>query len=136
MAKHQNDFERKKEQRVFPTCPAQSEGEPDQDYGRSLLQATPVGSNRVCKLLHHAAPFACTRWTNLYFSKDCVGGSLKNLFGHWIAEPTEPGIQARHLFPHTRYWHRNERAREDLQKALDLDKWWTRENADAALANR
>jgi hypothetical protein len=29
------------------------------------------------KVLYHAAPFAVTKWTNVYFKNDFVGGDMK-----------------------------------------------------------
>jgi hypothetical protein len=134
LAKDGDDFDSKKRQREFPSCPPQPEDPRDRDYGQSLLRATAVGAKRASKLLHHAAPFACTRWTNLYFSRDLVGGSLKPLFGDWIDEPEQPGVGSRRFFPHTHYWDASERTCDALRNALELDAWWTRENADAVLS--
>jgi hypothetical protein len=130
MAKDRADFEKRRRAREFPSCPPTREDGRDTDYGQSLLELTPPDAGGVCKLLHHAAPFACTRWTNLFFPRDLVGGTLEH-FGGWIKEPT---INSPHRFPHTRYWRVDEPAHEELTKALDLDGWWTSENAEAAFA--
>lgn len=93
-------LDRKQAEREFPTCPPVTEdGMPfhfsmgDTDF------------------LHHAAPFAMTRWTNLTFSKDFVGGNIR-AFG--------PGIENHYLksastlrnnipfLSHTSYWHPSE----------------------------
>ena len=136
MAKNQGDFKDKIHKREFPTCPPQLRDDADMDYGRPLLEDTADFTETPSKLLHHAAPFACTRWTNLYFSRDLIGGSLKALFGEWIDEPKWPGIRSSRFFPHTHYWDVSERMCDELRNALELDAWWTRENADAALADR
>jgi len=110
-------------QREFPSCPPQLKDDRDEQYGESLLKTAGGG-----KLLHHAAPFACTRWTNLYFDRDTIGGSIDDL-GTWIRNKR---LDGRGLFPHTRYW----RAGADhttLLQALDLRGWWTEENRSAAL---
>ena len=126
LAKNQNDFDIGKEQREFPVCPPQKNDARDWDYGRPLLEIVPADSLQPCKILHHAALFACTRWTNLYFSRDFIGGSVKRHFGDAIAEPERTGgIRSRHFFPHTRYWHDRESALTELKKALELDSWWT-----------
>ena len=130
MARDLEDFERRKLDREFPACPPTREDGRDKEYGQALLELTPPGASTPCKLLHHAAPFACTRWTNLFFRGDLVGGTLQH-YGGWIKEPT---IQSTRLFPHTRYWHLDEPAHEALKKALDLDAWWTPENAEIAFA--
>lgn len=63
------------------------------------------GEKRTIRVLHHGAIFACTRWTNLYFPGDFVGGPLSPLFGR--------GVEDRRLrddwlsftpLSHTRYW--------------------------------
>jgi hypothetical protein len=130
MAKDQDDFNERKRQREFPSCPPRAEDDRDRDYGQSLLDVQPVGAEKSCRLLHHGALFACTRWTNLYFPNDRIGGSLRDLFGDWICEPS---LQSRYFFSHTRYWNADEPALEQLKKSLDLDGWWTAENAEAAL---
>ena len=57
---------------------------------------------------HHAAPFACVSWTNLWFEHDIVGGPVGPHFG--------PGVDDRSLggskwlaafafaYPHSSYW--------------------------------
>lgn len=130
MAKGSGDFEARKEDREFPSCPPAVEGKADKDYGHSLLEFTAPGAKSPSRMLHHAAAFACTRWTNLYFPGDLVGGTVEP-FGKWIKEPA---IQSTHWFPHTRYWHRQEPALQQLRTALDLDAWWTAENSEIALA--
>jgi len=82
-----------------------------------LLKASAGGN-----LLHHAALFACTRWTNLYFDRDIIGGRIEDL-GDWI---DNQWLEPRGLFPHTKYWQ--SRARHDqLDRALNLREWWTEE---------
>jgi len=63
------------------------------------------GQKRTIRVLHHGAMFACTRWTNLYFPGDFVGGPLAPLFGR--------GVEDRRVrdnwlsfapLSHTRYW--------------------------------
>lgn len=124
MAASDHEFKEGKEQREFPTCPPQANDPRDQQYGKSLLD-TPGGS----RLLHHAAPFACTRWTNLYFDKDFIGGRINDL-GDWI---TNSEVLPQGLFPHRRYWRGSNLTK--LLAALDLDDWWsTEENTSTALA--
>jgi hypothetical protein len=147
MAKSPNDFSDRKRQRELPTCPPQQEDPRDTEYGKSLLI-----TDNGCKLLHHAALFACTRWTNLYFPGDLIGGPLQQPFGPWVDDHP---VQSRRLFglgqflpsSHIRYWKTSERstpnarvtdpnpqtAIEQLGKALDLNEWWTPENKAAAL---
>jgi hypothetical protein len=113
LADRKYSIERRKHDRELPTCPPQLEDERDMGY---LSQAYRLdgGSLEQKKLLHHAALFACTRWTNLFFEKDIIGGkvcgeSLERL-GSGIKDvslrgETTPG---RSVLSHTMYWDRNE----------------------------
>jgi hypothetical protein len=117
MAANRKDLGDRVKERQYPTCPPQPVDERDWQYGRSLLK-TPSGGT----LLHHAALFACTRWTNLYFDRDIIGGKVENL-GSWIDNRC---LEPRGVFPHTRYWQRAADHR-CLNQALDLEQWWMRE---------
>jgi hypothetical protein len=91
---------RKQAEREFPTCPPVTEYE-------TKFHFSVDGAD----FLHHAAPFALTRWTNLSFRKDFVGGNIC-AFG--------PGIENHYLksesvlrnsipfLSHTTYWHPGE----------------------------
>ena len=78
MASDEVDFGRRVAAREYPSCPPQGNNARDKQYGASLLKAKTGGN-----LLHHAALFACTRWTNLYFDRDIIGGRIEKL-GDWI----------------------------------------------------
>ena len=114
MAAGREDFEQRKKEREYPTCPPQEEDNRDWSYGTDLL-ATATGG----RILHHAALFACTRWTNLYFDRDIIGGEISSLGGEVKNERLEP----RGLFPHTKYWTQPDVG--ELMAALDLQGWWT-----------
>lgn len=45
-----------------------------------------AGPRRGHESWHQAAPFAFTRWTNVYFESDVVGGPLRSLFGPGIVD--------------------------------------------------
>lgn len=126
LAESEVAFQEGKRQREFPTCPP--EGEDPRDHG--LLGRTyedDEGAHYV-HILHHGAPFAVTRWTNLYFPGDIIGGPVARLFGKGIKD-VELRAASRGwldgLIParsHTRYWDPLERhASEELKKALDLN---------------
>ena len=122
MAENKDELKDRLRQREYPSCPPQANDARDSQYGKSLLK-----TKTHCDLLHHAAPFACTRWTNLYFDRDFIGGPIKNL-GCWIDNKSVPPDG---LFPHTHYW----RGKVDLLlTALDLIDWWTEENTSTALS--
>ena len=130
-------------ERVYPTCPPQPEdsrdtGKPKQSkleqskleqsfFYNNLEQRLPYTDDNSfrLKILHHAALFACTRWTNLYFPSDPVGGELTGVsgFGNGIKDvPLKPaGWLTRTPASHVHYWDRKERhAIEALLAALDL----------------
>jgi hypothetical protein len=124
MAANKEKLEERISQREYPSCPPQPNDPRDSQYGESLLK-----TETNCKLLHHAALFACTRWTNLYFKKDFIGGPIDDL-GDWIDNKLVPPYG---LFPHTRYW----RGKVDLtalRAALELTDWWTAKNPSVVLA--
>jgi len=114
LAEGKADFEDRKRQRELPTCPPQRD-----DKGYAFGCKTPVevgeGKKFTPLFLHHAAPFAVTRWTNLYFPTrfglfgDIVGGPLRPELGNGILD-VKVQTQAlspllnRTLMAHTSYW--------------------------------
>jgi len=115
MADSADDFGTAKADRVLPTCPPVTELEKksghlrctyDRPYTDSLGGAEPTFT-----VFHHGAPFALTRWTNLYFptrwggiSGDLVGGPLALQFGAWVKDvPLASPVRG---FAHTCYWRR------------------------------
>ena len=142
MATSQEDFRSRQRERELLTCPPQSDDKgfafsgPPHDIGNGR-KFTPL-------LLHHAAAFAVTRWTNLYFPAalglfgDFVGGPLRGVFGLGIKDvPVSTskwsGLFARTPLTHTAYWMREgahdkigkqgtdrQNALTALQRALDL----------------
>lgn len=137
MAKDECDLRRRQDEREFPTCP------PVVD-----LKASKIGSHEYAYLwkkgklrrLHHAAPFAMTRWTNLYFPAfgglfgDFVGGPVRDVFGPGIKDvPVSTnwlfGLGKRSIAAHVRYWsepkdveHEHETSLREIRDALDLKK--------------
>jgi hypothetical protein len=135
----ETDFKALTEERVFPTCPPATENRP------SVKDRTPIPvfsyaesyrdvatrRHKTIVLPHHAALFAVTRWTNLYFpfsgfvNGDPVGGPLHRLLGRWIVD-----IPLRHPgtgvlgFAHGLYWSDDTPSTahiEVLRNALMLD---------------
>lgn len=114
MATSREDFDERKRQRELPTCP------PTRDTkGYAYSSPTPVdigdGQKFTPLVLHHAAPFAVTRWTNLFFPARCglfgdiVGGPLQSAFGAGIRDvPVSTNALANLAgwtpLSHTRYW--------------------------------
>ncbi len=92
----------RKNDREFPTCPPVTENEKIHfyNYTKKFEGESPY-------FLHHAALFAITRWTNMYFPGDVVGGPLRQTFGYGIRDVkvTLPfRLTARTPLSHTKYW--------------------------------
>jgi pimeloyl-ACP methyl ester carboxylesterase len=86
------------------------------------------GQKRTLRVLHHGAMFACTRWTNIYFPGDFVGGPLAPLFGRGVNDRLVRDSWVSFTpASHTRYWTRPVpgappgEALTALREALDLD---------------
>ena len=118
------DFDRRKREREFPTCP------PVQiDSDGRLTFLNPLDRQRH---FHHAGLFALSRWTNLYFPVaqllwgDAIGGPIAPVFGDNIVDvPVWTNRSKRDaFFSHVLYW--DTRLGRDaanivaLQKAIDL----------------
>ncbi len=78
---------------------------------------------------HHAAVFAATRWTNIYFpcewviKGDVIGGPVGDLFGHGIRDLPVESDEQEGLLLHTYYWKSKYQDAEHVQAfrdALDL----------------
>lgn len=85
LASGRADLELKRRLRELPTCP------PDRSHNQSPGHFTvqlQSEANRIVNypILHHGACFALTRWTNLYFSNDLVGGPVAVPFGSAIED--------------------------------------------------
>ncbi len=84
--------------------------------------------------LHHAAPFAAVRWTNIYdpallvFFGDIISGPVAPHFGNGIIDVDLRALRGQSCrFTHTRYWAMSKSDIEkpgqrlvELRKALDL----------------
>jgi len=109
-------------QREFPTCPPALEDKRDdgllwREYGEGAHQ-------RKVRILHHGAPFAVTRWTNLYFSGDVIGGPVSHLLGRGIKDvPLDHGETAGRWRSHTRYW--DSREKEACRQLRAVLRWPT-----------
>jgi hypothetical protein len=80
---------------------------------QTRLMSYPVASATDMWMLHHAAPFAAVRWTNVYdpatlvFFGDVIGGPLACLFGPAIIDidlKRRRGGRQSWTFTHTKYW--------------------------------
>jgi hypothetical protein len=145
MAKSKDDLMQRQQDREYPTSPPLRElldpgYEPraiaagfEITPGRGQLLAFPFDPTQW--QLHHACPFAATRWTNIHDPArliafgDLISGPVAPSFGHGIID-----IDLRELrgqswrFTHTRYWKlADDNAATDppchikeLREALDL----------------
>ena len=121
LAAYKEEFVTRKRQREIVTCPPQRDAK---GYAYSPPNSVVVGSveqedgskaeKRYTPLiLHHAAPFAVTRWTNLYFPVkwgllgDLVGGALASAFGPGIRDVSVRTTRRLGwtLRAHTSYWY-------------------------------
>jgi hypothetical protein len=114
---------RKITDRELPTCPPQLEDGRDVGY-LSPSYRLQDGTLATKKLLHHAALFACTRWTNIYFHSDIIGGEIKKHFGNGVKEVPISGktSSGKTLLSHTMYWNEHEdEACKAIKDAMGLD---------------
>ena len=102
MANSKAELAVRKNDREFPTCPPVTENEKIHFYNftKKIDKESPY-------FLHHAALFGLTRWTNIYFPGDVVGGPLRKTFGFGIKDVrvTLPfRLLAWTPLSHTKYW--------------------------------
>ncbi len=109
----------------LPVCPPNRNLEGDLSYPANYEVQ---GVRRTLRVLHHAAMFACTRWTNIYFPGDFVGGALAPLFGKGVRDQkVKDGWISFTPVSHTRYWAqpgagaKAGEALTTLRDALDLE---------------
>ncbi|MGY2397511.1 hypothetical protein [Pseudomonas sp. SDO5271_S396] len=120
-----SDFKQRIERREAPACPPT---EDDKGYGYNARQPVMLGERPYTpQYLHHAAAFAVTRWTNLYFP------APYGLFGDIVSGPVQPvmglgvldlpvtvskwnGWLARSWLSHTQYWSERHGARGYLDQ--------------------
>lgn len=99
LAADEDDLEKKKDSREFPTCP------PVLEDGRFSYMP-----DEAHRRPHHAAVFAPTRWTNLYFPSkllvfgDLIGGPIAPLFGKGVRDVEVRTDLRWGLASHTLYW--------------------------------
>lgn len=150
---YRNVFRRRVDQLELPTCPPVTDPAPraprDDQRGHVYSWKTP---DMQWRSLHHAAPFAAVRWTNLWYSArfgflgDWFGGPLQPLFGAGIRDVRITGDRPSRWLPagsHSLYF-RNAAKRDDdgttgrvLRDALDLASTaWVRPTATNPVLRR
>jgi hypothetical protein len=97
---------------------------------QTRLISYPVVNATGTWMLHHAAPFAAVRWTNVYdpatlvFFGDVIGGPLAPVFGPAIIDINLKQLRGGRqswTFTHTKYWALDEALRiEACRDAVNL----------------
>lgn len=105
LARTKDEFDRKKREREYPTSPPAFEivdGDRRFSFKKDDIW-----------IPHHAAVFAVTRWTNLYFPAhwtfwgDVIGGPVSPHFGAGVLDiPIQSEVRSR-FFTHSLYWNRD-----------------------------
>jgi hypothetical protein len=101
LAKNMDRLKAKQCERELPRCPPQLEDD-------KRFSFTSEDSN--VRKPYHAALFAPTRWTNLYFPSswailgDPIGGPLAPAFGPGVRDVPVKTQQQGYVFTHTLYW--------------------------------
>ena len=117
MADSAADFKLRIEEREYPVSPPVLDGN-DLTY--------PSGNGE--KYLHHATPFAVTRWSNLYYKGDFIAGPLAAYFGPGIKDirVSFKGNSLRKLnsflnpLSHVYYWRENSKV-ETIETRKEYD---------------
>ena len=101
--------------REYPVCPPVTEANETFTVGTDTIRRFSYNDPQSPtpprpRLLNHSAPFALTRWTNLYFENDYVGGPINGVLGVGILDKClrakkHGGIPFR---SHTTYWNGDE----------------------------
>jgi len=107
LARSDTDFDVRKQEGELVTCPPANSKD---DIWYSRQYQTDNGP-RNADTPTHMIPFACTRWTNIYFPHhhaiygDMIGGALRENFGAGIRD-VEVGLKGRcsTLISHVCYW--------------------------------
>jgi hypothetical protein len=110
----------------LPTCPPR--GDPkDLTFRETYFTGASI---RSLEVLPHAAPFAVTRWTNIYapvraiIAGDPVGGPLAPVFGTGVKDVPvriSPWWRGRTPLAHTSYWRRQPGAEASAAVRVILD---------------
>ena len=144
IAKSEEDLRRRQREREDPTSPPIREqlvgdavGKAKNakfklDENKPQLLCFPFGEKKQWQL-HHAAPFAAVRWTNIYdpafavFCGDIISGPVAPTFGPGVIDVSLKNLQGRQSlrFTHTWYWAQYSKSKASpqvlaLRNAIDL----------------
>lgn len=128
LANGADDLAAKQRARELPTCPPQLET--STKNGQKMSRFSFEHGKSPFRVAHHAAVFAATRWTNIYFPcrfvlwGDVIGGPLAPWFGDRIQDVSVETSLRRGLLSHTLYWTQPPEGEaphlESLRAALNL----------------
>ncbi len=108
--KNDSELAELKEMREYPTCPPTIQHGESSNIHSTTFDDVP-GFNEPKTVAHfvHSAPFAVTRWTNIFYESDYIGGPLQKVFGKGIKDLKKPALGKFNLYPwgHTEYWREN-----------------------------
>lgn len=128
MAESHDDLRARQQSRLLPTCPPTLEFDRQTQLHHVTYAVHPDRAPLERRVPHHAAPFAYTRWTNLYSQEsalligDVVSGPLADVFGLAAGGKVVSGIRDiavlpklddagavasghhRRIFTHNNYW--------------------------------
>lgn len=113
------------ERRELPVCPPLPDDKDNKIYYRGYIGEKDAERRKGVNIPHNAALFSMTRWVNIYFTSDYVGGKMGRIFGKGIKD-----VSIKHnskwFLPsgHTDYWtfNENNQALAELVSALRLNR--------------
>ncbi|MEG0892074.1 MAG: hypothetical protein RSF01_09390 [Bacteroidales bacterium] len=114
-------FETMVREREYPVCPPLNDESDKAIYFKESVEF--LDNKWSVKVLHHAALFGVTRWTNIFFENDIIGGSMERLFGSGVRNISiKNSIPRIFLGGHTKYWTDkiDRRAIREICRALNL----------------
>jgi len=130
LARNRLDFERRAREHELPNCPPVIEGKGVFSFEHEGRDSR---GRQEALVLNHAALFAATVWTNLYFPcrailwGDVVGGPVAPVFSGGVRDILVRTARRRGWLAHTLYWNWDDRDREfatspvqQLRLAMDL----------------
>lgn len=97
------DLDDKVRLRELPTCPPDRSTTDNKGYYTVRLSAEAVPMGNDYSIIHHAAPFALTRWTNFHLRNDPLGYCLGGVLGEGIKD-ISIGDGPCMFKAHTSYW--------------------------------
>ena len=93
------------EQREIPVCPPEVDNVSGDIFYRQYISQPDKKNRKGVNATHHGAMFSMTRWKNIYYSSDFVGGPMQRRFGLGVDDIEIPR-KSFFFYPggHTDYW--------------------------------